>query len=200
LQEPSGFNSAGEPVALNFATGELDTRQLRHPDGVILDIGTHVLAMLRETLHASGGDTALSLSLRVAKDRLGHDIAPGDTSTAEGEAHLQGTLGTIPLNIWLNKYAGPAGGQKGMRIGLRDGRIITFDRAPEGEVVTLQDGERVQRWTRPGAIYTHCLDEQILGADNLFIRAPDSVAGLTQRRLEEVEWLLRLQQQLRGPH
>ncbi|PLN68652.1 oxidoreductase, partial [Klebsiella pneumoniae] len=71
---------------------------------------------------------------------------------------------------------------------------------PEGEVVTLQDGERVQRWTRPGAIYTHCLDEQILGADNLFIRAPDSVAGLTQRRLEEVEWLLRLQQQLRGPH
>ncbi|WP_032457670.1 Gfo/Idh/MocA family oxidoreductase, partial [Klebsiella pneumoniae] len=70
LQEPSGFNSAGEPVALNFATGELDTRQLRHPDGVILDIGTHVLAMLRETLHASGGDTALSLSLRVAKDRL----------------------------------------------------------------------------------------------------------------------------------
>lgn len=184
LQEPSGFNSAGEPVALNFATGELDTRQLRHPDGVILDIGTHVLAMLRETLHASGGDTALSLSLR----------------TAEGEAHLQGTLGTIPLNIWLNKYAGPAGGQKGMRIGLRDGRIITFDRAPEGEVVTLQDGERVQRWTRPGAIYTHCLDEQILGADNLFIRAPDSVAGLTQRRLEEVEWLLRLQQQLRGPH
>lgn len=75
-----------------------------------------------------------------------------------------------------------------------------LDRAPEGEVVTLQDGERVQRWTRPGAIYTHCLDEQILGADNLFIRAPDSVAGLTQRRLEEVEWLLRLQQQLRGPH
>ncbi len=200
LQETSGFNSAGEPVALNFATGELDTRQLRHPDGVILDIGTHVLAMLRETLHASGSDTALSLSLRVAKDRLGHDIAPGDTSTAEGVAHLQGTLGTIPLNIWLNKYAGPAGGQKGMRIGLRDGRVITLDRAPEGEVVTLQDGERVQRWTRPGAIYTHCLDEQILGADNLFIRAPDSVAGLTQRRLEEVEWLLRLQQQLRGPH
>ena len=69
-----------------------------------------------------------------------------------------------------------------MQIGLRDGRIITLDRAPEGEVVTLQDGERVQRWTRPGAIYTHCLDEQILGADNLFIRAPDSVAGLTQRR------------------
>ena len=30
--------------------------------------------------------------------------------------------------------------------------------------------------------------------------APDSVAGLTRRRLEEVEWLLRLQQQLRGPH
>ncbi|MQK22317.1 oxidoreductase, partial [Escherichia coli] len=50
LQEPSGFNDQGEPVALNFATGEPDTRQLRHPDGVILDIGTHVLAMLRETI------------------------------------------------------------------------------------------------------------------------------------------------------
>ncbi|MDT0131320.1 oxidoreductase, partial [Acinetobacter baumannii] len=34
----------------------------------------------------------------------------------------------------------------------------------------------------------------------VFTRAPESVAGLTWRRLEEVEWLLRLQQQLRGPH
>ncbi len=58
--------------------------QLRHPDGVILDIGTHVLAMLRETLHASGGDMALSLSLRVAKDRLGHDIAPGIRALPRG--------------------------------------------------------------------------------------------------------------------
>lgn len=87
-----------------------------------------------------------------------------------------------------------------MRIGLRDERILTLDRSPEGEVVTLHDGERIQCWIRPGAIYTHCLDEQILGAENLFMRAPDSVAGLTQRRLEEVEILLRLQQQLRGPH
>jgi hypothetical protein len=111
LQEPSGFNAAGEPVALNFATGELDTRQLRHPDGVILDIGTHVLAMLRETLHASGGDTALSLSLRVAKDRLGHDIAPGDTVTAEGRRICREPW-AIPLNIWLNKYAGPRAGKR----------------------------------------------------------------------------------------
>ncbi len=117
-----------------------------------------------------------------------------------GEAHLQGTLGHYPAQYLAQQICGSRGRAKGMRIGLRDGRIITLDRAPEGEVVTLQDGERVQRWTRPGAIYTHCLDEQILGADNLFIRAPDSVAGLTQRRLEEVEWLLRLQQQLRGPH
>ncbi len=120
----------------------------------------------------------------MAKDRLGHDIAPGDKSTAEGGASA-GNPGHYPAQYLAQQIrAGPAGGQKGMRIGLRDGRIITLDRAPEGEVVTLQDGERVQRWTRPGAIYTHCLDEQILGADNLFIRAPDSVAGLTQRRLE----------------
>ncbi len=65
--------------------------------------------------------------LRVAKDRLGHDIAHGDTSTAEGRRICR-NLGTIPLNIWLNKYAGPRAG-KGMRIGLRDGRIITLDRA-----------------------------------------------------------------------
>jgi enamine deaminase RidA (YjgF/YER057c/UK114 family) len=55
LQEPSGYNAAGEPIALNFATGEPDTRTLRHPDGVILDIGTHVLAMLRETVRYLGG-------------------------------------------------------------------------------------------------------------------------------------------------
>jgi hypothetical protein len=78
----------------------------------------------------------LSPSLRVAKDRLGHDIAPGDTVTAEGRRICR-ELSGIPLNIWLNKYAGPAGGQKGMRIGLRDGRILNLDRAPEGEVVTL---------------------------------------------------------------
>lgn len=166
---------------------------------MILDIGTHVTAMLRETLHASGSDTALSLSLRVAKDRLGHDIAHGDTSTAEGRRICREPRALSRSISGSTNTRVPRAG-KGMRIGLRDGRIITFDRAPEGEVVTLQDGERVQRWTRPGAIYTHCLDEQILGADNLFIRAPDSVAGLTQRRLEEVEWLLRLQQQLRGPH
>ena len=167
---------------------------------MILDIGTHVLAMLRETLLGCRGDVTLDLAVRVVKDRLGRDIAHGDMVTAEGEAHLQGRLGDIPLNIWLNKYAGPAGGQKGMRIGLRDGRMLALDRAPDGEVATLQDGERIQRWTRPGAIYAHCLDEQILGAENVFTRAPESVAGLTRRRLEEVEWLLRLQQQLRGPH
>jgi hypothetical protein len=55
LQEPSGYNAAGEPIALNFATGEPDARTLRHPDGVILDIGTHVLAMLRETVRYLGG-------------------------------------------------------------------------------------------------------------------------------------------------
>jgi hypothetical protein len=60
LQEPSGFNAAGEPIALNFATGEPDTRTLRHPDGVILDIGTHVLAMMRETLRYLGGRYGLA--------------------------------------------------------------------------------------------------------------------------------------------
>lgn len=112
LQEPSGFNSAGEPVALNFATGELDTRQLRHPDGVILDIGTHVLAMLRETLHASGSDTALSLSLRVAKDRLGHDIALGIRALPRGGASA-GNHGHYPAQYLAQQIRGSRGRAKG---------------------------------------------------------------------------------------
>lgn len=200
LQEPSGFDERGDPVALNFATGRPDTRRLRHPDGVILDIGTHVLAMLRETIRSCGGDDRISLAVRQAKDRLGQAIAPGDTQTAEGEAHLQGELSGIPLNIWLNKYAGPAGGLKGMRIALRDGRTIVLDRRENSEVVELVAGEQVQRWRRAGAIYEHCLGEHILGADSLFVRAPDEVARLTRRRIDEVALLLQLQQQLRGPH
>lgn len=77
LQEPSGFNDQGEPVALNFATGEPDTRQLRHPDGVILDIGTHVLAMLRETIRYCGGTDEMHLEVRQVSDRLGQPL-PGE--------------------------------------------------------------------------------------------------------------------------
>lgn len=200
LQEPSGFNANGEPVALNFATGEPDTRQLRHPDGVILDIGTHVLAMLRETIRYCGGDDDIHLAVRQASDRLGRAIAPGDFHTAEGSAHLTGEISGLALNIWLNKYAGPSGGQKGLRLWLRDGRIISQDRRDNCEVVSLIDGERVDSWQRAGAIYDHCLGEHILGDNSLFVRVPDEVARLTQRRINEVALLLELQQQLRGPH
>src|SRR5690606_37591326 len=127
LQEPSGYNANGEPAALNFATGEPDTRTLRHPDGVILDIGTHVLAMLRETVRYLGGSDDMTLQVVTAKDRLDREIATGDLTTAEGEAHLQGSISGVPVDIWLNKYAGPAGGQKGLRFHLRDGRIVSHD-------------------------------------------------------------------------
>lgn len=92
LLEPSGFNAAGEPIALNFATGEADTRQFKHPDGVIVDVGTHVLAMMRETVRYLGGSDELHLNVMTAKDRLGRPIAIGDTETVEGEAHLQGSF------------------------------------------------------------------------------------------------------------
>lgn len=200
LQEPSGFNAAGEPIALNFATGEPDTRQLEHPDGVIIDIGTHVLAMMRDTLRGLGGSGELSLQLISAKDRLGRPIAKGDLRTAEGEAHLRGTVSGIPVDIWLNKYAGPIGGQKGIRLHLRDGRIISHDRRGAEDVIELIEDENVQRWTRPGAIYAHCLAEHILGKKSLYECAPKEVSLTTLRRLEEVELLLQLQQQLRGPH
>lgn len=200
LLEPSGFNRAGEPIALNFATGEPDTRQLRHPDGVILDIGTHVLAMMRETVRYLGCDDSLGLQLITAKDRLGTPIAYGDTQTAEGEAHLQGNLSGIPVNLWLNKYAGPGVERKGISIHLRDGRIIRQSRVQGGERVELLTGEQALSWTRSGAIYDHCLGEHIFGPHSLFVRAPQEVARLTQRRIAEVEQLLQLQQALRGPH
>lgn len=200
LLEPSGFNAAGEPVALNFATGEADTRELRHPDGVIVDIGTHVLAMMRETVRYLGGSDEIQLVAEQVKDRLGRPIARGDVVTAEGEAHLKGILGSIPVNLWLNKYAGPGVERKGIRIILRDGRVISQYRVPGGESVELIDGDTVQCWTRLGAVYMHCLAEQILGSHSLFARAPEEVAKLTQRRLVEVETLLYIQQRLRGEH
>lgn len=200
LQEPSGFNASGEPIALNFATGEPDTRTLRHPDGVILDIGTHVLAMLRETVRYLGGNDEMTLQVVTAKDRLGRDIAKGDLTTAEGESHLQGSISGVPVDIWLNKYAGPAGGQKGLRLWLRDGRIISYDRRGAEDVLELIEGKNIQRWHIPGAIYEHCLAGQILGANSLFERDPHEVSRTTRRRIEEVTLLLTLQQQLRGPH
>ena len=200
LQEPSGFNVAGEPIALNFATGEPDTRELRHPDGVILDIGTHVLAMLRETVRYLGGSDDMTLQVVTAKDRLGRAIAKGDLSTAEGEAHLQGRISGVPVDIWLNKYAGPAGGQKGLRLCLRDGRIISHDRRGAEDVLELIEGENIQRWHIPGTLYEHCLAGHILGTNSLFERDPHEVSRTTRRRIEEVELLLTLQQQLRGPH
>jgi hypothetical protein len=200
LQEPSGYNAAGEPIALNFATGEPDTRTLRHPDGVILDIGTHVLAMLRETVRYLGGNDDMTLRVVTAKDRLGRAIAKGDLTTEEGEAHLQGRISGVPVDIWLNKYAGPAGGKKGIRLCLRDGRIISHDRRGSEDVLEVIDGETRQCWTIPGTIYEHCLAEQILGTRSLFERDPHEVSRTTRRRIEEVQLLLALQQQLRGPH
>ncbi|MCU6369558.1 oxidoreductase [Enterobacter quasiroggenkampii] len=200
LQEPSGFNAAGEPIALNFATGEPDIRTLRHPDGVILDIGTHVLAMLRETVRYLGGNDEMMLQVVTVKDRLGRDIAKGDLTTAEGEAHLQGRISGVPVDLWLNKHAGPAGGQKGLRLWLRDGRIISYDRRGAEDVLELIEGENIQRWHIPGTIYEHCLAGHILGTNSLFERDPHEVIRTTRRRIEEVTLLLTLQQQLRGPH
>ncbi|MGL4724216.1 MAG: Gfo/Idh/MocA family oxidoreductase [Scandinavium sp.] len=200
LLEPSGFNEQGEPIALNFATGEPDTRTLRHPDGVIVDIGTHVLAMMHETLAAAGANNQLVLTLTEASDRLGKPIAQGDLITAEGRAHLQGEISGVPFDIWLNKYAGPSGGQKGIRLTLRDGTVLSQDRSATGEVLELAKGETLQRWTLSGPVYERCLQRMILGENSLFRRAPQQISQFTQRRIAEVTALLQLQQQLRGPH
>lgn len=200
LMEPSGFNAAGEPIALNFATGEADTRQLRHPDGVIVDIGTHTLAMMRETVHQLGGNDQLTVELSYARDRLGNAIAAGDFTTAEGEALLTGTMSGIPFTLHLNKYAGPAGGQKGMRIHLHNGQIINIDRQGLNEVVERISEQGTECSTLAGPLYDRCLHDVVFGEQRLFLRTPEEIPAYTQRRIAEVTALLELQQQLRGTH
>ncbi len=200
LLEPSGFNPAGEPVALNFATGEADTRQLRHPDGVIVDIGTHTLAMMRETVHQLGGNDQLTVELSYARDRLGNAIAAGDFTTAEGEALLTGTMSGIHFTLHLNKYAGPAGGQKGIRIHLHNGQIINIDRQGLNEVVERISEQGTERNTLAGPLYDRCLHDVVFGEQRLFLRTPEEIPAYTQRRIAEVTALLELQQQLRGTH
>jgi hypothetical protein len=46
----------------------------------------------------------------------------------------------------------------------------------------------------------HCLAERILGQKSLFECDPEEVSRTTRRRMAEVELLLTLHQQLRGPH
>ena len=197
LLEPSGFNAAGEPIALNFATGEPDTRELRHPDGVIVDIGTHVLAMMRETLMQAGADESLELELLLAKDRPGNGILPGDFTTAEGQALLRGQLGGVPCVLQLNKHAGPAGGQKGINIVLKNGSVIAVDRRGTEETLTIDDEPELNM---SGPLYDRCLSEVIFGDETLFERSPQAIPALTRRRMQEVRALLTLQQTLRGEH
>lgn len=200
LLEPSGYNDAGEPVALNFATGQADTRQLHHPDGVIVDIGTHVLAMMRETIHLLGGHDELALELVHARDRLGNDIQQGDVTTAEGDAVLKGTMSGIPITVTLNKYAGPAGGQKGMKIFLHDGRVVNVDRRGSDEVAEVLNTHSSRQHKMSGPLYERCLNEVVFGEFRIFKRNPQQVPPLTQRRIKEVTALLALHQKLRGQH
>lgn len=196
LQEASGRDDQGQPIALNFATGEADRRALRHPDGVILDIGTHVLTQARELVAALGEDESLQLKARGVTDRLGQAIARGDLHSAEGRAELLGSLGSIPLHIWLDKYAGPAGGQKGIRASLADGRQISLDRCGSEERLTLTQGAVSRSWRLSGPLYDHCLAGLLTGEG----MGKAERIGLTRRRLAEVRALLELQQQVRGPH
>ena len=182
------------PGLLNFP------RQLRHPDGVIVDIGTHVLAMMRETVHQLGGNNGLNIALSYARDRQGNAIAAGDFTTAEGEALLTGTISDIPFTLLLNKYAGPAGGQKGMRVYLHNGQIINIDREGANEVVERLTDNVTERQVITGPLYDRCLNDVVFGDKRVFAHTPEAIPAYTQRRLTEVTALLELQQQLRGMH
>lgn len=195
LLEPCGLDEAGEPYALNFATGEPDRRVLRHPDGVILDIGTHLLAMIRELLVALGGDDRLHLIAEGVCDRLGQPIRRGDLETAEGRACLRGEAAGVPLTLWLDKYAGPGVEKKGLCLHFKDGRRIELLRRGNLEWLHHHDVDGMRGWQHEGPLYRHCIAQTLLAPVPL-----GGWAGTTARRLQEVALLLELQQGLRGPH
>lgn len=213
LQEPCGMDEEGRPYALNFATGEPDQRVLRHPDGVILDIGTHLLAMIRELLVALGGDDRLTLVAEGVVDRLGQPITRGDLESAEGRACLRGEAAGVPLTLWLDKYAGPGIERKGLVLYLKDGERIELFRSGNLEWLDYygetcgsdkrdqpQHGPEhlsaeVQRWLHEGPLYRDCIAQTLLAP-----LPAEGWGGATARRLQEVTLLLTLQQQLRGPH
>jgi hypothetical protein len=195
LLEPCGLDEAGHPYALNFATGEPDRRELRHPDGVILDIGTHLLAMIRELLVALGGDDSLRLVADGVCDRLGQPIRRGDLETVEGRACLRGEAAGVPLILWLDKYAGPGVEKKGLCLHLKDGRHIELLRRGNLEWLHHHDADGMQGWEHQGPLYRDCIAQTLLAPV-----PPGGWGGVTARRLQEVALLLELQQGLRGPH
>lgn len=198
LQERSGFNEQGEPCALNFATGEPDRRQLCYPDGVVLDTGTHVLALLREWLVACRLPCGLSLRLLSMTDRLGQPIAAGDFTTAEGRAELDGVVGGIPLTLHLDKYAGPEGGRKGLVITGRSGWQLSVDRKGNSDVVVYEHQGHRHELQRPGAIYDYCLAACLPDClPGMQVLGRNQRQAMTRRRLEEVTLLLKLQQSWR---
>lgn len=195
LLEPCGIDEQGHPFALNFATGEPDQRTFHHPDGVIMDIGTHVLAMIRELLVALGGDDSLLLAASDVCDRLGQPIRHGDLHSAEGRACLRGEVAGVPLTIWLDKYAGPGVEKKGLSLLLKDGRRLELLRSGNQAWLHHHENGLVQSWQRSGPLYRDCIAQTLL--------APVPAVGwggVTARRLQEVGLLLELQQGLRGPH
>lgn len=196
LLEPCGFNDAGEPIALNFATGEEDKRQFFHPDGVILDIGTHVLTMMRECLAQFLTSQPLTLQAIEAKDRLGRDIEFGDLTTAEGHALLQGKCGSVAVTLHLSKYFSLEGGEKGMKLTLNDGRQIVLDRQGQDDLLSYHCDGKTWQWIRYGALYQHTIFDLLLS----YPMDENELMNKTQRRIEEVESLLSINQQLRGPH
>ncbi|MCE9848967.1 Gfo/Idh/MocA family oxidoreductase [Aeromonas allosaccharophila] len=213
LLEPCGMDDEGRPYALNFATGEPDRRVLCHPDGVILDIGTHLLAMIRELLVALGGDDRLTLVAEGVVDRLGQPIARGDLGSAEGRACLRGEASGVPLVLWLDKYAGPGIERKGLVLHLKDGRRIELFRSGNlewldyyGETCGSDKRDQhlhgpehlsveAQRRLHEGPLYRDCIAQTLLAP-----LPAEGWRGVTTRRLQEVTLLLTLQQQLRGPH
>lgn len=99
----------------------------------------------------------MTLQVVTAKRPHGPRNRNGRSDHGGRRGAFAGSISGVPVDIWLNKYAGPAGGQKGLRFHLRDGRIVSHDRRGAEDVLELIKGKEIQRWHIPGTIYEHCL-------------------------------------------
>ena len=113
------------------------------------DIGTHVLAMLRETVRYLGGSDDMTLQVVTAKT-AGPRYCKRRPDHGGGRGASSGPHQRRAGEYLAEQIRGTRGRAKGLRLWLRDGRIISHDRRGAEDVLELIEGENIQRWHIPG--------------------------------------------------
>ena len=191
LEKSTADTQTGEPLALNFATGQPDPRTFRYPDGVILDTATHPLALIREILTGMGSEESkLEIKIEDMRDKYGKPIQSNDWSTAEGSAKLTLSISGIPIRIDVNKYAGEQN-RKGIIINFKDGSSLSLSRINNEDILELRDQQAKQL----GKMEIQSPLYDILVRHSIRPPSPRSSSlgnykGLTSRRIEEISTLL----------